>query len=76
MTKHFGIYFLFIAFLLISASNLIAQERTNRLKIRERKSPSIGTVVKDFSLKTADGNTFTLSDYRSKIVVLEFGACT
>jgi len=36
------------------------------------KGPDIGTIVKDFSLQTTDGETFTLSDYKGKIVIFEF----
>jgi len=42
----------------------------------DTKDPDVGTVVKDFSLQTADGKTFTLSENKGKIIILEFGACS
>jgi len=66
-----------IAFLLIPVSNLIGQERTNRPRKREHPPiPKVGTFAKDFSLKTADGETFKLSEHKGRIIILEFGACT
>ncbi len=36
--------------------------------------PQVGSVAPDFSLVGTDGNTHTLSDYRGKVVYLEFAA--
>ncbi len=40
------------------------------------KGPEVGSVVKDFELKTYEGKVFKLSAQRGKIIVLEMGACT
>ncbi len=77
MNKRYLCGFLCIAFLLVlSVDIFFAQDRTKRLFHRSPKTPSVGSVVEDFSLKTADGKTFTLSENRGKIIVLEFGACS
>ncbi len=36
--------------------------------------PAIGSTAPDFTLSGTDGNTHTLSDYRGRVVYLEFGA--
>ncbi len=40
------------------------------------KGPEVGSVVKDFELKTYEGKDFKLSAQRGRIIVLEMGACT
>ena len=57
--------------------NLLAQDLQKELsRVFPWKGPEIGSVVKDFELKTYEGKTFRLSDQRGKIIVLEMGACT
>ena len=36
--------------------------------------PAIGSIAPEFTLSGTDGNTHTLSDYRGRVVYLEFGA--
>ncbi len=77
MKIRFWASFLCFVFLLLFIKNIFAQESPEQRTRRTRaKAPEIGIVAKDFTLKTTDGKDFTLSDYRGKIVVLEFGACT
>ena len=57
--------------------NVLAKNLQEELKrIFPWEGPHIGSVVKDFELKTYDGRNFRLSNQRGKIVVLEMGACT
>lgn len=57
-----------------------AQEPEGRAPKRPKREvvhPKVGEVLKDFSLKSVDGKTVKLSDFRKKkIFVLELGACT
>jgi cytochrome oxidase Cu insertion factor (SCO1/SenC/PrrC family) len=78
MTKKIWVGLLCIVFALMLFDNLIAQDRSQRARRRmpRWKGPDIGTVVEDFSLKTVDGKTFSLSDVKGKIFVMELGACT
>lgn len=72
MNKHFLFCFLCIVFLFLSIENLLARNQAKTLPVDTLKGPDIGTIVKDFSLQTTDGETFTLSDYKGKIVIFEF----
>ena len=77
MKKNIWVGLLCIVFLFMLFDNLFSQESAKRPIRKPRwKGPEIGTVVKDFSLETVYGENFTLSDYKGKIVVLVFGACT
>ena len=77
MKRNIWIGLLCIMFVFMLFDNLSAQESTRRSRKMPRwKGPEVGTVVKDFSLETVYGDNFTLSDYKGKIVVLVFGACT
>jgi len=77
--KWVGLVTLILALLLVG--DLYAQQTKHRAG-RNRsnrfgwKGPDIGSVIKDFELPILKDGTFKLSDYRGKIVVLEFGACT
>jgi len=78
MNKKFWVGFLCIVFTLMLFDNLISQETERPRRQRPRREgPPVGSVVKDFELKTADGETFRLSDFKGeKFVVIELGACT
>ena len=43
---------------------------------RRATPPQVGQTVADFALKDVEGKTVRLSDFRGRILVLEFGACT
>lgn len=47
---------------------------THRVHADSVKSPSDGKLAPDFALKDADGRTVHLTDYRGKVVVLDFWA--
>ncbi len=54
-----------------------AQMRLPRLERFWQNAPEEGTVAPDFTLKTLEGTTFTLSEaYAERPVVLEFGSFT
>ncbi len=77
MKRNIWVGFLCIMFVFMLFDNLFSQESTKRpIKKPRWKGPEIGTVVKDFLLKTVYGENFTLSDCKGKIVVFVFGACT
>jgi cytochrome oxidase Cu insertion factor (SCO1/SenC/PrrC family) len=64
-------------FTVVLIENVLAKNLQEELKrIFPWEGPQVGSVVKDFELKTYDGRNFRLSDQRGKIVVLEMGACT
>ena len=79
MKKKLWVSLLCMMFVSLLLNNLFAQQKTERRRMRmpHREGPPIGTIVKDFELRSTDGSTFRLSDFRGKkIVVLEFGAST
>ena len=77
MNKRFLFCFLYIALLLLFIDSLFSQETITAPSKRARyKGPPEGTIVKDFSLKTANGKIFKLSDCKGKIIVLDFAVCT
>jgi len=43
---------------------------------RRATPPKVGETVADFALKDVEGKTVKLSDFRGRILVLEFGAYT
>ena len=76
MSKRFWACLLCIVLTLVFFENLISQERQRRERTRPQ-GPPIGSIVEDFELKTVDGETFRLSDFKGeKIVAIELGACT
>jgi len=60
--------------------NLISQETPQERPRRQRalpEGPPVGSVIEDFELKTVEGETFRLSDFKGKKnIVIELGACT
>ena len=77
MVKRLLVCFLCSLFTLVLFEDLRAQDlQEKRKSIFTWEGPQIGSVVKNFELKTYEGKDFKLSDQRGKIVVLEMGACT
>ncbi|MEE8382623.1 MAG: hypothetical protein V3R78_12200 [Thermodesulfobacteriota bacterium] len=77
MFKRLLVCFLCSLFTLVLFEDLRALDLQEKLKsIFPWEGPQIGSVVKNFELKTYEGKDFKLSDQRGKIVVLEMGACT
>jgi len=70
-----------VGFTLTLVGELSAQEQDQKQR-REGgrrwrwKGPDIGTEIKDFELDILGGAKFKLSDHRSKIIIIELGACT
>jgi len=66
-----------LLYLLAGAAPIQAQQRLPRLERFWRTAPAEGAVAPDFTLKTLEGATFTLSEaYAERPVVLEFGSFT
>ena len=78
MTKRIWGGLLCMSLTLLLVGSLFAQEQRQRRQRRMPRweGPPVGTVVKDFSLPILKGGTFTLSELRGKITVIELGACT
>lgn len=77
MCKRLFVCLLSALFTLILFENLLAQDLQKELsRFFPWEGPEIGSVVKDFEIKTYDGKNFKLSDQLGKILVLEMGACT
>ena len=80
MSKRIWAGLLCIVFSLMFFDNLISQENQQERPRRQRprrEGPPVGSVVKDFELKTVEGKTFRLSDFKGKKnIVIELGACT
>lgn len=77
MCKRLLVGLLFAMLAAMPFENLLAQDLQKELaRIFPWEGPEIGSVIKDFELKTYGAKDFKLSDQHGKIVVLEMGACT
>ena len=77
MRKNIWVSLLCIIFLVLFFDNVSSQDRKKRSSRMPRwKGPEVGTVLKDFSLKTVAGENYKLSDSKGQVVVFIFGACT
>ena len=66
--------FIFLFFLLVASVAAIAQNKDSVMVYDNEYLVKVGDIAPDFTLELTDGSTFTLSEHRGKVVMLQFTA--
>ena len=66
--------FIFLFFLLVASVAAIAQNKDSGMVYDNEYLVKVGDIAPDFTLELTDGSTFTLSEHRGKVVMLQFTA--
>ena len=66
--------FIFLFFLLVASVAAIAQNKDSVMVYDNEYLVKVGDIAPDFTLELTDGSTFTLSEQRGKVVMLQFTA--
>ncbi len=66
--------FIFLFFLLVASVAAMAQNKDSVMVYDNEYLVKVGDIAPDFTLELTDGSTFTLSEQRGKVVMLQFTA--